>query len=443
MTHSKKHDIEVWRKTVNRTLRENERSSRYSSSYRNSEKPIKSKNYQPPGEPTGEPGFRRIPIPRDLRKDLGKQRFDWKVNRWTTDAINTIESDMTRLSMAGGTLPSPVPQDSSSETEDEDEDQPQVEPGSLESINSHISDMSRSTSNRLLNVITIDDYKMRYGGSYSRIDPIHHMRENIIYENGHQGDGGAVDDQTQRPPIIAEDVEGHMDTSTLDGLQSEGTNARMENKSEAVQKGFRVMLKDDRPFQSFKNTEEREYAKHEEKTQGSRRFRRLHKALHQWMDEELLRPRQLRYGMRHRSHTTLTEASVTLTDAPRSAPSTSLPNSRRGSQVRASTANSVSDTTRKHSSNSTHKDSTNKRISSPIYRKSASSINRRGPGSNLSSSYEQLPYQNGRLSSSKDTPDTDLDTNGRVSTARSTDNFLEMLMEMDDREETELNGIQE
>ena len=140
--------------------------------------------------------------------------------------------------------------------------------------------------------------------------------------------------------------------SMLDLLQESAVNPKTPNaKNRAVQKAFEIMMADQdmthhvtsqRVIQGSQGHIHPGGGKRE-----SRKFRKLHKALHRWMDEEILKPTPLRRDIM-RNASILSDTSLSIPDMPDSASSRGLsaspthPRRRRRNRAKSSTTSGIS-----------------------------------------------------------------------------------------------------
>lgn len=361
MTESKKFHIEEWRQNVHKSRKVLEKPKSPK------KKRIKLRFLKPGVEE--EPGFRRVRTPKEMRSAgyANKRRNDWSVNVMALSSdFNRISvesfssrTEMLRSRMPGSAGPaisvSTIPNQSGTKSNmsaknDVNAGNSRAQSSAANVITSESlqSEFKRSCSNTLLNCLTIDDYKARYGSSYSKVGALFdsdipsHVKNTTISENSVveiEGDNNEEKDEKTSPrsdqsktsdqsnkskisdssakskqsdtsaankskmngtisvkfasPPISEHAPEAASNATLESIKEEDIDISVENRSEAVRKAFEALLPDDIDGKSneMMHRHQNICQTHLQKGKTSKRFQRLHRNLHQWMEEEILQPR--------------------------------------------------------------------------------------------------------------------------------------------------------
>ena len=301
LPQSKQHEIDVWRREVNLTLLQQHARARSASlsTARQASSSLRyvKQNYTAPGTPDTEPGFRRV---KDLNSVTSRDGGS-KQRSLSAHGRRALSRSVDFGSLALGTPRSGVTVTSQSHTTGTTDRQligykPPVSslntsrtPSSASSPEGDMSRPSQSTSNQLLNVTTIDDYIYRSNrdqrfSAKLRPNTATGSAKGSHRTNGHVSSRSEITASTRTITSPADQ------DSRLPRSATKSASTSRTNKSLTTEKTDSVPV-----HQRLYNGTAPKHILHDpESTKPppeSKTFRRLHRNLHRWIDDELLRPR--------------------------------------------------------------------------------------------------------------------------------------------------------
>ena len=298
MSQIKQHEIDVWRREVNLTLLQQHARARSASLARHASLSTAKHNYTAPGTPDTEPGFRRV---RDLNSVSSRCGGSSKQRSLSTQGRSVLSRSVDFGSLSLGTSRSArtpvtsrthVTNGTVAERRAIIGYQPPVSsvntsrtPSNSSTPDGDMAHHEQSTSNKLLNVITIDDYlyrsnrDQRFIGKQIRpyISNGNADSTNITI-NYHDRSRSDLDSFTRYASTDQE-------TQPLKNPSTTRTNKKITtNQSNDTMPVHQRLYAGTCPKHILHDPESTK------PPTESKTFRRLHRNLHRWIDDELIKP---------------------------------------------------------------------------------------------------------------------------------------------------------
>ncbi len=337
ITPLKRMEINSWRYNVNYLSQAKRAASAMS---RRSQNTFSSYHYSPPGSPDVDPGFRRIKVPSNMQREIGEKRLEYDrqqgnrkpkhvdVFKLTADMASvSVDYSSERMRVTPATvddLPSTWKQNwrerltaypgykvepsisaSTNASNKRKEKVVKRKKGILGSAKSGRSDGKddkkpeyRTCSNDLLNVLSIDDYAIRHKDK-GRIGDLEELGPS---QNSHEGLGHGTYFE-HRNQTSQDDTAENSDGKYMQKRKLSPSESGYNSEHEAVINNYNVSS-----FHLEPNDMDMCHKNGHTKPKTSRRFQRMNKALHNWIETEIIIPQSDPRYFRSKSRPSTTQS---------------------------------------------------------------------------------------------------------------------------------------
>ncbi len=337
ITPLKRMEINSWRHNVN-YLSQAKRAASVMS--RRSQNTFSSYHYSPPGSPDVDPGFRRIKVPSNMQREIGEKRLEYDRQQGNRKArhvdVFKLTADMAsvsvdyssermrvtpatvddlpatwkqnwreRLTAYPGYKVEPSISASTNASNNRKEKVAKRKKGTLGSAKSSKSvgkddkkPEYRTCSNDLLNVLSIDDYAIRHKdkgriGDLEELGPSESSPESLAQGNH----------VNAYNPTSADGIPGHLDEKYKPNRKLSPSESGYNSEHEAAINNYNVSS-----FHLESNNMDMSYKNSQTKPKTSRRFHRMNKALHNWIETEIIIPQSDPRYFRSKSRPSTTQS---------------------------------------------------------------------------------------------------------------------------------------